>query len=379
MPLNYKFLILLSFIFFIPACSSTSGTANTVYPINSTLPVASSTLSPSVTIQSSNTALSTISSATLTIKETQQIFDIGKEITIEYLISLQIDPSQITFEEQLTSTAYYSQHIVSYLSEGNKIYALMTIPKKEPPLDGYKAIVFNHGYIPPNSYKTTERYTAYVDYLASNGFVVLKIDYRGHGSSEGTASGTYFSSAYTIDAISALKSLQQLDIIDHQGIGMWGHSMAGNLVLRAMLIEPDIKAGVIWAGAVYSYADLVRYGIDDNTYRPPATSQPKGTSTPVSRSNQIFETYGIPDLENKYWQAVALTENIEYLSYPIQLHHASNDTVVNLGYSSDLSVILNQNDKVYEFYIYPGGGHNIVSPYFEQAMQRTVEFFNSHL
>ena len=24
---------------------------------------------------------------------------------------------------------------------------------------------------------------------------------------------------------------------------MWGHSMAGNLVLRAMLIEPDIKAG----------------------------------------------------------------------------------------------------------------------------------------
>ena len=42
---------------------------------------------------------------------------------------------------------------------------------------------------------------------------------------------------------------------------MWGHSMAGNLVLRAMLIEPEIKAGVIWAGAVYSYDDFAKYGI----------------------------------------------------------------------------------------------------------------------
>ena len=68
---------------------------------------------------------------------------------------------------------------------------------------------------------------------------------------------------YTIDAISALKSLQTLDFVDPDGIGMWGHSMSGNLVLRAMLIEPDVKAGVIWAGAVYSYDDFARYSITD--------------------------------------------------------------------------------------------------------------------
>ena len=37
------------------------------------------------------------------------------------------------------------------------------------------------------------------------------------------------------------------------------------------------------------------------------------------------------------------------------------------------------NDKEYEFYIYDGGGHNLVSPYFDQAMLRTVKFFEDNL
>ena len=131
---------------------------------------------------------------------------------------MKITSSGITFEEQLAPTFYYEQHIVSFISEGNKIFGLLTIPRAEPPDMGFKAIVFNHGYIPPSTYRTTERYEAYVDYLAKSGFVVLKIDFRGHGESEGEPQGTYFSPGYTIDAIAALKSLQTLDFIDPESI-----------------------------------------------------------------------------------------------------------------------------------------------------------------
>ncbi|GAG39353.1 unnamed protein product, partial [marine sediment metagenome] len=249
----------------------------------------------------------------------------------------------------------------------------------EPPQDGFKAIVFNHGYVPPADYRTTERYSAYVDYLAWSGFVVLKIDYRGHGDSQGQPTGSYFSPGYTIDSIAALKSLQTLDIIDPKGIGMWGHSMAGNLVLRAMLIEPDIKAGVIWAGAVYSYDDFVKYGIDDNTYRPPENLETQEASGRRRRSREIFDTYGRPDSQVDYWKAVSLTENIEFLNSPLQIHHARNDEVVSIGYSYDLTAVLQENGKEYEFYNYEGGGHNLNSPYFDQAMLRTVEFFQNKL
>lgn len=302
-------------------------------------------------------------------------FTVGNDLTVEGLRERveDIEGSDILLEQRLGDGANYSQYIASYLSEGNKIYGLLTIPKGEAPEGGFKAIVFNHGYIPPTSYRTTERYVAYVDMLAQSGFVVFKIDMRGHGNSEGEPIGSYFSPAYTIDAISALRSLQRMDIIDPDGIGMWGHSMSGNLVLRAMLVEPAIKAGVIWAGAVYSYDDFNTYAITDTSYvRVPESAGSR-------RSSEIFETYGRPDTSQPFWQAVSLTEHIDYLESPIQLHHSVDDDVVNIGYSRDLSLILAENEKVYESYEYANGGHNIASPAFDLAMSRTVEFFREYL
>jgi dipeptidyl aminopeptidase/acylaminoacyl peptidase len=385
-------LVLIVFLMFMVSCSVTEGVETDTTQTVELAPGIAATVVPSSTAPQTITETATTApsetptltaSATRTITptptETPVVFEVGEELTIQYLRNLEITGSEIVFEEKLADRSNYHQHLVSYTSEGNKIYGLLTIPFAEPPEGGYKAIVFNHGYIPPAAYQTTERYTAYVDYLARSGFVVFKIDYRGHGRSEGEPTGSYFSPGYTIDSISALKSLQMLDIIDPQGIGMWGHSMAGNLVLRAMLIESDIKAGVIWAGAVYSYDDFAEYGIDDNTYRPPATPEIQGT--PNSRRNraEIFDTYGRPDTQVDYWKAVSLTENIEFLNRPLQLHHAEDDTVVNIGYSYRLAEVLQENGKPYEFYIYEGGGHNLISPYFDQAMLRTVEFFRNNL
>ncbi len=397
---KFLFFVLITFsLFFLASCNiAEEGHITTIQPAG-ILSDATATIIPSATpvnpaatkvppinepafAQPSETPTQTASATSTTTPtptETKIVFEIGQEITISYLRNLEIQGSEITFEEELADRSNYHQYLVSYLSEGNKIYGLLTIPFGEPPEGGFKAIVFNHGYIPPTVYRTTERYSAYVDYLARSGFVVFKIDYRGHGASEGEPSGSYFSPGYTIDSITALKSLQTMDIIDPQGIGMWGHSMAGNLVLRAMLREPDIKAGVIWAGAVYSYDDFVKYGIDDNTYRPPATSETENDSNPRRNRQEIFDTYGRPDTQVDYWKAVSLTENIEFLNRPIQLHHAEDDTVVNIGYSFDLAGVLQENNKTYEFYIYEGGGHNLISPYFDQAMFRTVEFFRNNL
>jgi dipeptidyl aminopeptidase/acylaminoacyl peptidase len=396
---RYLIVVLFIFLVFVVGCSVTGDSGMATLQSAGLAPSATGTLIPTatavdqtaaalpmindqvVTQQSKTPTLTASPSSTITLTptETEVVFEVGREITIKYLQDLEISGSEITFEEELDRRSNYHQHLVSYISEGNKIYGLLTTPSVEPPEGGFKAIVFNHGYIPPTAYRTTERYNAYVDYLARSGFVVFKIDYRGHGESQGKPSGSYFSPGYTIDSITALKSLQMMDIIDPQGIGMWGHSMAGNLVLRAMLIEPDIKAGVIWAGAVYSYDDFVKYGIDDNTYRPPATPDTQEAPDRRSGAREIFDTYGRPDTQVDYWEAVSLTENIEFLNTPLQLHHAEDDPVVNIGYSFDLAVVLQENGKEYEFYTYEGGGHNLISPYFDQAMLRTVEFFRNNL
>ena len=302
-------------------------------------------------------------------------FPVGNELTIAALLGRPIEGSAITIEQQLENGANYARYIASYISEGNKIYGLLTVPFGDAPEGGHKAIVFIHGYIPPDQYRTTERYVAYVDALAQAGFVVFKIDLRGFGESEGEPSGAYFSPDYSIDAIAALKSLQTLDYVDPEGIGLWGHSMAGNVTLRAMLIEPAIQAGVIWAGAVYSYDDFTRYSIDDPSYSPTAPASSAGR-----RIGQLIrETYGPPNTAEPFWQAVSLTEHIDLLQAPIQLHHAVDDNVVTIDYSRDLAAVLNVAGKAYSFYEYEGGGHNITSPYFGEAMRRTIAFFQENL
>ncbi len=178
-------------------------------------------------------------------------------MSIEALRQKTFPGSQIVIENELEAGSNYKRFYAYYLSEGLKIYGLLTIPNGEPPQNGWPAIVFNHGYIPPDVYRTTERYIAYVDWLARSQYVVFRIDYRGHDRSEGEARGAYGDPGYITDVLNAVSSLQQYPAVNPDKIGMWGHSLGGYLTLRAMVVSPDIQAGVIWAGVVASYPDLI--------------------------------------------------------------------------------------------------------------------------
>ena len=115
--------------------------------------------------------------------------------------------SDIVIEQVLDPGVNYNRYYVSYLSEGLKIYALMTVPHGEKPATGWPVIIFNHGFIPPDVYVTTERYIAYVDLIARSGYIVFRSDYRGHGNSEGEAGGAYSRPDYTVDVLNAVSSM----------------------------------------------------------------------------------------------------------------------------------------------------------------------------
>lgn len=281
--------------------------------------------------------------------------------------------SEIVLEEQLDRGANYSRYRASYLSEGFKIYALLTIPDGEIPTTGWPAIVFNHGYIPPAQYRTTERYIAYVDWLARSGYIVFRIDYRGHDRSEGEANGAYGNTGYTIDVLNAVASLKQFSQVDPDRIGMWGHSMGGYLTLRAMVISPDIKAGVIWAGVVGSYPDLL------NRWRRRGGTIPTQAVTSSRRWRVSWlEQFGSPEENPEFWNGISSNAYLDDISGPIQLHHGSADESVPLEFSSILFEQMQQAGQPVELYIYEQDNHNL-SKFFSQAMTRTIEFFNRYL
>lgn len=283
--------------------------------------------------------------------------------------------SEITIEETLESGANYYRYIAWYESEGLKIYGLLTVPFGEAPETGWPGIVFNHGYIPPEVYRSTERYIAYVDSLARSGYIVYRIDYRGHDRSDGEASGAYGDPGYLVDVLNAVASLQAFPLADAQRIGIWGHSLGGYLTLRAMVISKEIKAGVIWAGVVGSYPDLVC------CWRRPTPGVPTRTPNPNFRSgwrNTWQNLYGSPDENPEFWLGISSNNFLGDLSGPIQLHHGTADISVPIQFSQDLYQQILQAGKVVEYYEYEGDDHNLAT-YFNLAMMRTIEFYDRYL
>lgn len=299
-------------------------------------------------------------------------------LSVEYMRKQTYPGSDIVIEQTLSLGSNYERYIASYKSDGNKILALLTVPQGIKPKTGWPVIIFNHGYIQPEQYRTTERYIAYTDAFSRNGYIVFKSDYRGHGESEGKPEGAYYSPAYTRDILNAVSSIKKYKEADPNRIGMWGHSMGGMITLRTMVTTSDIKAGVIWAGVVASYEDLTNnWRHPDLNPRPFVPSEREQAVRRPGRQSFI-DKYGTFEQNPSFWKSISPISYVRDVSGPIQLHHGTADGEVPLLFSQKLDEAMKKAGKPAELFSYEGDDHNL-SNNLGVALQRSVEFFDKYL
>jgi len=357
-------------VFLVLAACNSAPTPTTRVAANIVAP-STATRRATLTLTPTSAATDT-STATATSTNTPTPTPTPNPLDVEWMRKQSYPGSDITIEQELPRGSDYRQYIASYLSDGLKIHGLLTIPDGEKPATGWPAIIFNHGFIPPNIYRTTERYVAYVAAIARSGYVVFKPDYRGHGSSEGEATGGYASPAYTVDVLNALASVKKLPDVDPNRLGMWGHSMGGMVTLRSMVISQDIKAGVIWGGVVASYPDLL-------TKWPHPRSEVIATPVAGRRwRTEFIATYGTPEENPDFWNSISPITYVSDISGPVQLDHSTTDEEVPIAFSESLDQALIKAGKTVEFYQYPGDNHNIANN-FSLAMQRSIAFFDKYV
>lgn len=272
---------------------------------------------------------------------------------------------QFTVEQELPNGTNYRQSVVSYKSEGLKIYGLLTVPTAPKPVGGFPAIVFVHGYIPPTEYATTKNYATYQAVLARNGFVTFKPDLRGHGKSEGEAVSAHFSEKYVVDTLYAISYVKMHESVNPARIGYWGHSNGGEIGLRVLVASKDVKAASLWAGVVGSYLDMLE------TYN---------AKIPFLRNrvNPLVAEYGLPSSNSEFWNTLEPYGYLKDISSAIQLQHGTADASVPVELSVRLKEELEKAGKTAEYYEYRGDDHNI-SKNFNLAWQRTVDFFKKNL
>jgi dipeptidyl aminopeptidase/acylaminoacyl peptidase len=283
--------------------------------------------------------------------------------------------SDLVFEKTLSGGSGYNRYIVSYQSDGLKLFGLLTIPIGVKPISGWSVIFLNHGYIPPTEYSTDQSYAGIVAPLAAAGYIVFKPDYRGHDNSPGIPYQIYVSPDYVTDSLNALASIKMYKDANPNAIGVWGHSMGGNITLHEMVIAHDIKAAVIMAGVVGSYSDILDW------WKTRVATGVLTTQNDLQTDQlllQMVNLHGTPQTNPDFWNAIDPTYFISDVETPVQIQVGSADVVVPPSFSQGLTAQLQNAGKSVTYHLYPGADHNL-SPDTAAAMAEAVSFFDQYL
>ena len=283
--------------------------------------------------------------------------------------------SDIVIERTLLAGPSYNRYIVSYQSDGLKLFGLLTVPKGAKPAGGWPVILLNHGYIPPSEYSTDQSYAGIVAPLAAAGYIVFKPDYRGHDNSPGVPYQIYVSPSYVNDSLNALASIKKYKDANPNEIGVWGHSMGGDITLHELILTHDFKAAVIMAGVVGSYSEILDW------WKARVATGVLTTQNDLQTDQlllQMVSLHATPQTNPSFWNAIDPTYFISDIETPVQIQVGNADVVVPPSFSQGLTTQLQNAGKSVTYHLYPGADHNL-SPDTAAAMAEAVSFFNQYL
>ena len=152
-------------------------------------------------------------------------------------------------------TAAYTSYDVTYRSrsttrrgeESYTISGVLNVPTGRGP---FPAVVLAHGYIDPAIYVRGQGMTRERGYLAAHGYVALHVDYRNHAESDDDPLFQLrMRLGYSADVINAVKALRHTRAVpvDDGRIALFGRSMGGGVVLKALVAAPGlVQAATVW-------------------------------------------------------------------------------------------------------------------------------------
>jgi hypothetical protein len=145
--------------------------------------------------------------------------------------------------------------IVRFQSAGLDCSADLYLPDDLLAGERRAGLVIGHGFSLVRSMLVDQ-----AEVLRNAGFVVLAIDYRSFGDSEGATRGELFPLNEVEDYRNAISYLQGRDDVDPERIGIWGTSFAGALVTYIAAIDRRVKATVAQVPVTdgYTWLKLLR-------------------------------------------------------------------------------------------------------------------------
>ncbi len=273
---------------------------------------------------------------------------------------------KIKFLKLISQNRIFKTYDVGYPSDGLNLHAYLAIPNKLQPKTGFPVVVMTHGYLNPKNYNDS-LYNEWETYFASNGFLVIKPDYRGYGESESDYKTLSFL-AYPIDVVNLLSSIKNLQSANPNRIYLFGDSFGADIALKVLEIvgnKPDLskslRAAAIESPVTNSFTELRN---SDSPYL-------------VSLYNDALKTIGNPKKNPILWQSLQPISYLINIKTPLLIEHGTDDTFIPYQQSIELYndlISLNKNTKLI---LYTNADHNL-SQVKKTAEINTLTFFKNH-
>lgn len=244
-------------------------------------------------------------------------------------------------------------------ADGSRMYGMVYKPKALEPGRRYPLVVSVYGG--PHAQRALEDWSLTVDlraqYLAQQGFVVLKVDNRGsanRGLAFESAIADRMGTVEVDDQVAAVREMAKLPWIDAGRVGIYGWSYGGYLTCMALMRAPEVfKVGV--SGAPVTDWDGYDTGYTER-YMGTPRSNPEGY-----RDSSVLSH--VADLRGK-----------------LLLVHGMVDENVHFRHTARLIVALTEADKDYDLLLFPEERH---MPRDAKGMEyqerRVLEYFEREL
>lgn len=224
------------------------------------------------------------------------------------------------------------------------------------------AVIFVHGagylHNVHKGWSTYYREYMFHHLLASRGFTVLDIDYRGsagYGRDWRTAIYRHMGGKDLTDQVDGIRYLVQNEGVDPERVGIYGGSYGGFITLMALFTEPKSFAA---GAALRAVTDWAHY---NHWYTQRILNQPQDDTLAYRRSSPIYFAEGLED--------------------PLLIAHGMVDTNVHFQDVVRLAQRLIELGKTgWEMAVYPVENHGFVEPSsWTDEYRRILELFERHL
>lgn len=273
-------------------------------------------------------------------------------------------PSPFKLEKTIGNYGPFTSHIVSYRVNDLKINTLLLVPNSPAPKKGYPVVILAHGYIDPRAYSTQGSYAEAAGAFSGRGFLVLKPDFRGNAESEGDPERALNRLDYAADLLTLISSVHNLSEADPDNIFLWGHSMGGEIVIRALEVSGGgVRGASLWAPAVTDFPESILYFV--RKHRPARLAS--------------VEAQIKTEIKDSDFEKVSTLRSLTHIKTPLIIHHGTLDESVPYEWGEALDKKLQEAHVARTFYTYRGENHNFDNGSWRTLIERDAAFFKKLL